>query len=201
MNLTEVKERLYDAAACFFANAVVIWADQAGTRPEPPYVTLRMGGISRTAFPADDGAGGRSYQCRTTAEVNLYTRGRPLTEGEESITFGCINTATADLMEFSSFLESDALVDGFAGCGMDVSLMSPVRDLTFLQNESSYRYRAMAEYTVSFVEEAGGRYGLSGMPMVPNCSGGGTPEMAAEPAEVIEQADIRGEEKEEKDEK
>ena len=200
MNLTEVKECLYDAAARFFSGAVVIWAEQIGTRPEPPYVTIRMGGIHRTAFPIDDGSGGRSYPCSTTAEVNLYTRGCPLTEEGADITGNYINTATADLIEFSNFLESDSQVEVFAGYGMDVSLMPPVRDLTFLQNDSSYRYRAMAEYMITFVAEAGGRYGLSGMPMVPNSSGGGTAEMAAEPTGVIEKVDI-GEEKEEEDEK
>lgn len=199
MNLVEVKERLYDSAACFFAGAVVIWAEQIGTRPEPPYVTLRMGEISRTAFPVEDDEGRRSYHCSTAIEVNLYTRGRSLTEEGTDITGNYINTATADLMEFSNFLESEAQVEVFAGCGMDVSLMPPVRDLTFLQNDSSYRYRAMAEYMITFVEEAGGRYGLSGMLMVPNGGGGGTAEMAAEPTGVIESVDI-GEEKEEEDE-
>ncbi len=199
MNLVEVKERLYDSAACFFAGAVVIWAEQIGTRPEPPYVTLRMGEISRTAFPVEDDEGRRSYHCSTAVEVNLYTRGRSLTEEGTDITGNYINTATADLMEFSSFLESDEQTNVFAGYGMGVSLMPPIRDLTFLQNDGSYRYRAMAEYAVSFVEEAGGRYGLSGMPMVPNSSGGGTAEMTAAGIEFIEEVSI-GEEKEEKDE-
>lgn len=199
MNLLEVKEHLYDAAACFFTGVVIIWAEQTGTRPEPPYVTLRMGGISRTSFPGEDEEGGRSYQCSTTAEVNLYTRGRPLTEEGVCITGNYINTATADLMEFSNFLESDGQTDVFAGYGMGIALMPPVRDLTFLQNDSSYRYRAMAEYAVTFVEEAGGRYGLSGMPMVPNSSGGGTADMTSAAIEAIEEVDI-GEEKEEEDE-
>ena len=101
MNLVEVKERLYDSAACFFAGAVVIWAEQIGTRPEPPYVTLRMGEISRTAFPVEDDEGRRSYHCSTAIEVNLYTRGRSLTEEGTDITGNYINTATADLMEFN----------------------------------------------------------------------------------------------------
>ena len=80
MNLTEVRERLYDAAALFFGEASVIWAEQVGTKPEPPCVTLKMGSLSRTAFHVEDGEGVRSYQCSTTAEVNLYTRGKPVTE-------------------------------------------------------------------------------------------------------------------------
>ena len=48
----------------------------------------------------------------------------------------------------------------------------------------------MAEYVVTFVEEAGGRYGLSGMKTAPNSSGGGTPEMVAADMEYIEDVEI-----------
>lgn len=195
MNLTEVQERLYDAAIQFFTEATVIWAEQIGSKQEPPYVTLKMGSLSRTAFPVENEEGVRSYQCSTTVEINLYTRGQPVTEGA-SVTGNCINTATADLMEFSNYLESEAVTDFFTGYGISVSLMPPVRDLTALQNDSKYRYRAMAEYTVTFVEEAGGRYGLSGMSKVPNSSMGGTEEMVKEPIGVIEDFEL----KEEKDE-
>ena len=196
MNLTEVRERLYDATALFFGEASVIWAEQVGTKPEPPCVTLKMGSISRAAFHVEDGEGVRSYQCSTIAEVNLYTRGRPVTEGK-AVTGNCINTATADLMEFSCFLESEAISDCFTDCGMSVLLMPPIRDLTLLQNDSKYRYRAMAEYAVTFVEEAGGRYGLSGMRTAPNSSGGGTEEMVKEPVGVIEDFELKEEEDEE----
>lgn len=196
MNLTEVKERLYDAAVQFFAGGTVVWAEQIGTKPEPPYVTLKTGSLSRTAFHVEDGEGVRSYQCSTAAEVNLYTRGQPVTEGE-SVTGNCINTATEDLMEFSNFLESEAMADFFTGYGMSVLLIPPIRDLSFLQNDSKYRYRAMAEYAVTFVEEASGRYGLSGMSKAPNSSMGGTEEMVKEPIGVIEDFELKEEEDEE----
>ena len=69
--------------------------------------------------------------------------------------------------------------------------MPPIRDLTSLQNDSKYRYRAMAEYAVTFVEEAGGRYSLSGMTAAPNSSGGGTEEMVREPVGVIEDFELK----------
>ncbi len=192
MNQTEVKERLYDAAVMFFAGATVIWAEQAGTRPGLPYVTLKMGGIRRAAFPAEDGAGIRSYPCNTTMEVNLYTGGQPVSEGE-AVTGNCINTATADLMEFSNFLESEAMVDFFAVHSMDVSLIPPVRDVSLLQNDSRYRYRAMAEYQVAFVQDASGRYALKRIPLVPNSSGGGLREQSGEEVYAIEETEIKEE--------
>lgn len=189
MNLVEVKERLYDATAKFFAGATVIWTEQIGTKPQLPYVTLKVSGIRRTSFPVEDDDGNRTYQCGTTAEINLYTKGKPLVEGEK-VTGNFINTAMSDLMEFSNFLESDDMVDYFANAGIDVSLMPPVRDLTDLQNDSKYRYRAMAEYTVSFADNATGRYATGSMPLVPNSSGGGTAEMTEATTDVIDEVEI-----------
>ena len=188
MNAVNVKEKLYDVAAGFFSSASVIWAEQIGTKPKLPYVTLKMGDIIRTAFPALE-AGERMYQCSTTAEINLYTQGHPLTD-EVDATENCINTAASDLMDFANYVESDPVTDMLAEDGMGISLNPPVRDLTSLQNESRYRYRAMAEFTVTFVQEAFGKYSMGSMPLVPNDSGGGTKEMAEAQTEVIEEVEI-----------
>lgn len=199
MNQRMVKEKLYDATALFFVGATVIWAEQIITKPSLPYVTLKLGGINRSAFPVEDGEGRRLYYCSTLAEVNLYTNGEPITEGEGH-TGNCINTAMADLMEFSNFLESEAMVNFFSAVGIDVYLMPPVRDLTSLQNDSKYRYRAMVEYAITFVMEAGGYYGLAGMCPAPNSSGGGTEEMVKEPIGTIDEAEVKEEEEKKKDE-
>lgn len=189
MNLAEAKDRLYDMAAAFFQGATVIWAEQANTKPTPPYATLKCGNVVRTAFPVDDGEGWRGYQTQTTLEVNLYTKGQTVAGGGNA-SASRANTAASDLTEFANFLDSDAMVDMIAGCGMDVQLMPPVRDLSDLQNGTQYRYRAMAEFSVTFAQEAGGSYGTVGMPLVPNSSGGGTEEMAGEESAAIEAIEI-----------
>lgn len=189
MNLAEVKERLFDLTELFFNGATVIWSEQINTKPPLPYVTLKCGGVNRTSFPVDDGDGRRVYQAKTTWEVNLYTKGQPITVGE-GVTGNYANTAVSDLTEFTVFLDSESVVDIIAGYGMDVTLMPPVRDLTNLQNDSKYRYRAMAEFSVSYVQEADGPYGTGGMPLVPNSSGGGTKEMADAVSETIEEVEI-----------
>ncbi len=74
--------------------------------------------------------------------------------------------------------------------------MPPARDLSFLENETAYRYRAMAEYAVSFVIQADGAYGIGGME-IPNSSGGGTKEMAETPIEAIKEVEIEVERREE----
>lgn len=189
MNLEEVKDTLYDIADMFFVGATVIWTEQINTKPPLPYVTLKVGSIQRTSFPVVDDNENRYYPCRTTVEVNLFTKGKPVTV-KEKVTGNFANTATSDMMDFFNFVESERITDLLAGRGMDISLVPPVRDLTDLQNDSRYRYRSMAEATISFVEEADGPYGIGGMPYAPNSSGGGTPEKVDATTETIEEVEL-----------
>ncbi len=189
MDLEAVKGTIHDMTAMFFAGADVIWAEQVNTVPVPPYVTLKMGSLDRNALILVDDDGERYYQCDTTVQIDLYTKGRPVATGDMA-TGNYANTAVSDLMDLFSFLESEEITDRMAGMGISMALMPPIRDLTGLQNDSRYRYRAMAEASVSFLMEADGAYGMSGMAAVPNSSGGGTEEMAGKPIEPIEQVGI-----------
>lgn len=186
MNLVQVKEVLYDITEMFFKGATIIWSEQIATRPAAPYITLKLGGIQRTAFPIVDDNGRRIYSCKTTLTVNLYTKGKPIkAQGRQTTNY--INTATSDIMDFANFVESIFITDKLADAGMDVSLIPPVKDLSELQNDSQYRYRSMAEYTVSYAEAADGAYGMANMDMVPNASGGGNAELqSVEVGEITE---------------
>ena len=189
MNFEALKESLYDIAEMFFKGATVIWTDQIVTKPKVPYVTLKTGGINKTTFPITDEEGNRFYPCKTTLEVNLYTKGRLVTIGN-NVTSNYANTATSDMLDFFKFLESDTVVDILASKGIDILLNPPVRDLTELQNDSKYRYRSMAEATVSWYENADGPYGIGNMATVPNSSGGGTAEMLETEETAIEGIEI-----------
>ena len=188
MTLEDVKSMIYDITAEFFCGATVIWAEQINTKPETPYITLKLGGIRKTLFPLVNGDE-RAYSCSTTLEVNLYTKGKAITVAER-VTGNYINTATSDLFDYFSFIESDVIVDRLAAYGLDITLEPPIRDLTALQNDSKYRYRAMAEATVSFIQNANGPYGVGGRTL-PNASGGGTVEMSNTIKDIIEEADIK----------
>lgn len=190
MNLEEVKEAVYDMTALFFHGAAVIWAEQINTQPLLPYVTVKLSGINKTTFPVTDEEGSRYYPCHTTAEFNLYTKGRPVTIGDQ-VTGNYANTAVSDMMNFFKFMESENGTDMLAQKGLDVTLMPPIRDLTGLQNDSAYRYRSMAEAAVSWSEEADGAYGISNMSTVPDSSGGGTLDMVEMGIEPIERIDIQ----------
>ena len=188
MTLEDVKSMIYDITSEFFCCATVIWAEQINTKPETPYITLKLGGIRKTLFPLVNGDE-RAYSCSTTLEVNLYTKGKAITVAER-VTGNYINTATSDLFDYFSFIESDVIVDRLAEYGLDITLEPPIRDLTALQNDSKYRYRAMAEATVSFIQNANGPYGVGGRTL-PNASGGGTVEMSNTITDIIEEADIK----------
>ena len=145
----------------------------------------------------EDRSKGRCYHCSTTAEANLYTEGKPIAPGDSAIG-NHANTAASDLLEFANFVESEGVLDLMTRYGVEMSLIPPVRDLSALENDRKYRYRAMAEFTVTFVEEANGWYGIGDMNPVPNYSGGGTREMADEPVEPIEDVVIEEIEEDEK---
>lgn len=152
MNMESVESVIYDVTAEFFHGATVIWAEQVNTKPDLPYVTLKTGNLNRTRFPVVDDDGNRFYPCSTLLEINLYTKGKAVTVAE-NVTGNYANTAASDLQDFFNYLDSEEIVDKLAAHGMDISLEPPVRDLTNLQNDSKYRYRAMAEATVSFLKK------------------------------------------------
>lgn len=190
MNLETVKDTIYDTVDMFFKGATVIWSEQITTKPPLPYVTLKLGGIKKTTFPITDDEGNRYYPCSTVLEVNLYTKGKQIIVGE-NVTGNYQNTATSDMLDFFKFLESDEIIDYLAGKGLDILLVPPIRDLTELQNDSRYRYRSMAEATVSWSEEANGLYGIGSMATVPNSSGGGTAIMQEAETNTIEEVEIK----------
>ena len=183
-----VRERLYDITARFFAGATVIWAEQTNTQANLPYVTMKLGGIRRSTHPVCDPAFGPCYHCETVAEFNLYTQGRAITVAKKA-TGNFVNTAASDLMEFANFMESPGVIDALSNPPISVILKGEVRDLSFLENDRHNRYRAMAEFDVSYVMPADGWYGVLGN-QAPNASGGDTEGLASEVIEAIEEAEV-----------
>ncbi|KAI4450686.1 hypothetical protein C823_005223 [Eubacterium plexicaudatum ASF492] len=163
MTLEEVKDSLYDTVEKYFEAGTVIWAEHGNTVPLRPYMTMKMNAVSRAVFPIEEEETSlrqRAYQCSSILEINLYTEGKAVT-ADEGVTAGCINTAVSGLSRFSNYMESEYITDLLADQGIAVSLITPVKDLSFLENENTWLYRAMAEYSVSFVMEADGAYGIS----------------------------------------
>lgn len=195
MNLSQVRDKLFDITAMFFEQATVIWAEQIATKSLVPYVTIKTGSINKPLFPCvDDETKIKYYPCSTIAEINLYTKGRPINVSE-NMTGNYENTALDDMMDFIKFIESDVVIDIIAKHGLDIQLMSPIRDLSELMNDTTYRYRSMAEFTINYIEEAKGQYGISSNAQIPNSSGGGKKDFDKEELYVIESIEIKEETK------
>ena len=79
MRKDEVEKIIYKIVSDFFVGATVIWAEQVSTKPTLPFVTIKTGNINRTRFPIIDDEGRRYYPCSTLLEINLYTKGKPMT--------------------------------------------------------------------------------------------------------------------------
>lgn len=193
MNLSELRSFTYELVSGFFQKATVVWAEQQMVKPTLPYITLKFGDVQRTTFPVVDGDLNRSYPCSVTLEINLYTMGRKIGGGKG--TAGSYeNTAVSDLSDFFRYMDSDEIIDRISGAELDFELMPPIRDLSELMNDKNYRYRAMAEVTVSYSEQANGAYGIGGITSAyPNQSGGGTAEMAETDINTIEKVDLQEE--------
>lgn len=189
MTLNEVRKTVYNTVKGFFKGASVVWAEQSMTSPTFPFVTIKMRDLQRSLHALADDEGDRSYDCSIPVEINLYTKGRERTNAEGTFA-NYENTAVSDLNEFFKYADSDIIQDELAEKGIAIVLNPPVRDLTDLQNDSRYRYRAMAEATVTFIDSADGLYGLAEMDEAPNPSGGGTEEMKEAPSDYIEDVDI-----------
>lgn len=188
MTYEQLKDTLQEIVSVFFSDATVIWAEQKTVQPKVPYITLKLGGLTRDNFISESKSGDNYYNNSTTLEINLYTQGRMVNNGNKA-SKSYINTAISDLNDLFFFLDSDFGLDLQAEKKITISLTPPIRDLSELQHETSYRYRAMAEATVTFAQTANGIYGMYERP-VPNASGGGNIEMATTNVETIEKAII-----------
>nr|DAN80002.1 MAG TPA: hypothetical protein [Caudoviricetes sp.]DAO80797.1 MAG TPA: hypothetical protein [Caudoviricetes sp.] len=191
MRLEELKEILYDITSMFFKDATIRWSEQTATKPTLPYVVIDTGGITKSVFSETDKSGKKSYQCSTIFEVNLYTQGKVILKRTDT-TANYSNTSVSDLNDFVVFIESDEITDKLSNYGINIIPINQIRDLSFIQNESKYRYRAMVEFEVNFRLEADGKYGLKQLKTSKNYSGGGSIDIINEEVEIIEDIELKG---------
>ena len=189
MNLSFVRAVLFCAVDSFFDGCTVRWAEQIMTRPKLPYITMRTGDVQRTAFPVLD-EDDRFYSAGTTLELNLYAKGRKVIYKDDA-TVNYENTSVEDLADLVNYLESDKITDRLAEHGISIFPISDIRNLSELENESKYRFRANVEFEVRFPMVANGPYGYSDR--VPNSSGGGSESMGYAEEPIIEDVEIEEE--------
>lgn len=185
MNHSDAKDALYDIVSGFFPGATVIWAEQKATTPKPPYITLKMKDETPNSMPIVNNITlGRYYQCTSLCEINLYTKGALVGSGENAVK-NYRNTALEDMADFFMYLDSDYGYYEQKKKEITIILNPPIRDLSSLENDAAYRYRALAEFEVKYVRNASGPYGVRFISSAPNSSGGATAPMVEKEDEEI----------------
>ena len=189
MNFASIMDSIFQVTQRYFGGATVIWANQSDSKPSLPYVTLKFGDLRRTplrhSYAVDDGVEDW-YECEVALDVNLYTDGNPITvDGQR--TGGFANTAVSDMLLYSDYMESQAVTEIAGSQDYVIQLRPPIRDLTELENDRKYRFRAMAQFDISFPQDANGAFGTTN---TVNYSGGGIDAASDHAIGYIENVDI-----------
>lgn len=190
MKLSELKAILYGISKQFWTDTNVVWAETSSTESALPFVTLRLRDMNSALHPSADDDVDNIYDCSVPFEVNLYTMGKKMSSQDY------MDTAVDDLTDFIRFLESDEIMGELEAQNIAILPSYPVRSLSNLFDNVRYKYRAMAEFTVSFQQESAGSYGLYGREL-PNVSGGGTGTHSEEEMSWIEEVELEEGEEEE----
>ena len=179
MTQSELKGKLYDLVAAYFATldakGNIVWGKTKPVNPNSPMVSLGLAQVLRPYRPARryvDGIVHDSYPSGTVLRVDLFTKGAPTTD-EPNVTARYENTAVNDLSDFANFLNS-VYADHWSGRNGITIRTRTVQDLTAINNETSWQYRALLEVDVGFMQNAAGHTATGHEGGVP-LHGNGTP--------------------------
>lgn len=187
MTFSEVKRFLYEIVKRYHPGAMVVWTNTKGVTPKPPYITLGYNNLNRHTFPwFDVNSEHKYYNYDFVFEINLYTAGKRVKVGNDNY---YENTSVDDLEEFIRFLDSEEITGEFTEKNITIVTSPPIRNLSELIGDTKFSYRAMCEFSVSYVGTADGSYGIGGAD-IPNASGGGTDDMADNELSAIEEVEI-----------
>ena len=196
MTTEEAQLKVEELVRRYFAGATVRWCETNQVKPPYPFVALKLTDVSHFLHPDESGEieTSQRYYCTGRIVLNLYTGGRKGAEKPGMSAPPSRNTAVSDLQRFARYLGSDAGQD-FLG-EHDICLQEEGRtvDVSALLNDAKYEYRAMQEFSISFVDDVYGH--SSATPptgqdsTVPTPSGGGTSDQAADTSGWFESAEV-----------
>jgi len=196
MTTEEAQLKVEELVRRYFAGATVRWCETNQVKPPYPFVALKLTDVSHFLHPDESGEieTSQRYYCTGRIVLNLYTGGRKGAKKPGMSAPPSRNTAVSDLQGFARYLGSDAGQD-FLG-EHDICLQEEGRtvDVSALLNDAKYEYRAMQEFSISFVDDV---YGHSSTTppagqdsTVPTPSGGGTSDQAADTSGWFESAEV-----------
>lgn len=197
MNIREAKKYSRDIVATYFGDGHVFYAEQKMAKKPVPYLTVKFSGSGKsrskiTKHDRESQLFKDYWQANIKMELNLYTLGKNIAPKDAEPVYE--NTAVEDMDDFMKFLCSDEIVEDMDRNNIVIAINGRIRDLSFLENDSEFRYRSMAEFDVNFIDSSYGAYGQNAIADLPNTSGGGTKEMVAD-SSVIENIEVKGETK------
>lgn len=197
MNFGEAKKYSRDIVAVYFGDGHVFYAEQKMAKKPVPYLTVKFSGLGKvrskiTKYDRESQCFKDYWQANTKMELNLYTLGKNIAPKDAEPVYE--NTAVEDMDDFVKFLCSDEIIEDMDRNNIVIAINGRIMDLSFLENNSEFRYRSMAEFDVNFIDSSYGLYGQNAIAELPNPSGGGTKEMVAD-SSVIEKVEVKGETK------
>lgn len=192
----EAQLKVEELVRRYFAGATVRWCETNQVKPPYPFVALKLTDVSHFLHPDESGETeiSQRYYCTGRVVLNLYTSGRKGVGKPGMSAPPPRNTAVSDLQRFIRYLGSDAGQDFLEEHDICLQEEGSTVDVSALLNDAKYEYRAMQEFSISFVEDV---YGHSSTTppagqdsTVPTPSGGGTIDQAADTSGWFESAEV-----------
>lgn len=157
MTYNDARSIIYDATASYFSGATVTMAGTKQTKKLKPMVTLKFWALQIGTFPNEVNYEGEPcdyYTASMKLEVQLFTNGHQLSNG------GMESTAVGDLTDYVNYMMSKLMTTEFSRKDLTILTAGPVQDVSAVINDTSYEYRAMVEFDVTFTVASVGYGGI-----------------------------------------
>lgn len=161
MTVRQLRSAVLSIVQAYFVGASVVWGKTNKTFPHLPVVFLEFGTVKRPIHPEVRDTEGELlyyYPSQVSLTVNLCTKGAAITQ--EGMTNAYENTAESDLLDFINFINSEVCSIWCNARDISIRPEGSVQDLSELENDAKWQYRAMAELAIDFTQLAVGMSGI-----------------------------------------
>lgn len=153
MTVRELRRHI-EKMCCLYFRFPPTWTGRDRVAKQLPALLLSLRNIQTAQFPHvewRDGIEVYSYPTTALLEINLYTKGM-CGESEKGKMGIRENTAVDDLAAFSLFLQSQAATELNVEADVAIVPNGTVTDVSSVLDSGQNSYRAMAEFSVSFLQ-------------------------------------------------
>ena len=156
MRLAQLKELLRGFFKSYFADAMVVFANQSRVpKADVPLVVLSFGNASRPLFPVNSYINGEvvnNYATSIPLTIDLFTNGAPVYNPSTGQNVGYEDTAEDDLLAFADYINSDHAQAWYLNTDIAVLVDGEVQNLTGAINDNNYEYRARMNLLVYYTQ-------------------------------------------------